>query len=73
MTGMNVVREIPVDGRRCYNEQGLVIPETGLEVILNTYWNRRIKDGDVTVADPDSESSDELTLKSTQEDNNDDT
>lgn len=73
MTGMNVVRVMPVDGRRCYNEQGLVIPDTGLEVVLNTYWNRRIKDGDVLIADPDSESSNELTLKSKQEDDNDDT
>jgi len=66
-----IIRVMPVEGRRCYSPEGIHIPENGLEVISSTYWNRRIKDGDVTIADSDADSSIDENFKSNKEDDND--
>ena len=67
------IKVIPVEGRRCYTTEGMLIPEDGVVVVESTYWNRRIKDGDVVVADLPIESSNEKCLKLNKEDTNDDT
>lgn len=69
---IKIIRVMPVEGRRCYSPEGIHIPENGLEVISSTYWNRRIKDGDVIIADSNVDSSiKKKYFKLNKEDNND--
>lgn len=39
----------PKKGRQVRKENGQIIPESGFEVVLNQYYRRRIKDGDLEI------------------------
>lgn len=40
----------PVEGRKVRNpSNGVPIPKAGLTVQPNAFWNRRLKDGDITL------------------------
>jgi len=42
----------PVEGRRCKDPENYeLLPVRGKSVVKNSYWLRRVKDGDCIVAD----------------------
>lgn len=62
---INRVYIIPVEGGLLRDTDGTIVPATGKEVLLNTYWSRRLKKGDCVKREetpdlfsPDAEDSD---------------
>lgn len=43
----------PVDGRHVPDPQvGSILPKEGRKVIIDQYWQRRLRDGDVVIVNP---------------------
>ncbi len=45
----------PIEGRRVPDpERGGFLPETGREIVMNQFWQRRMDDGDIVEFTPDA-------------------
>ena len=59
-----------VEGRMVRNPtSGLLIPQEGLSVQVNSFWLRRVKDGDVTLEDEQPEKATSHSNKKPQSNN----